>query len=201
MAYHEEWGSIRTPLMLIMFIALLTSFLVGGVIPLNKSLADYFFKVMEEMKKEVLVSESVLLIALRIFAHNATTAVLMLVPFLGLAWGLVTLFTTGLTANAVLTLNGITSSLFKLSYLLLLLAQPHSILELAAYSLLSSESVMLTISFKGGHLKEEALKALKVALVSFLMLLIAAVVEAYVICLHLGAGKALKPSPFPPSWK
>lgn len=77
-----------------------------------------------------------------IFIHNTLLALPMFLPGVGAAWGVLAGWSTGFTLAAITTLNpevGVTPPLA------LLYLSPFGIMELTAYSLAGSRSVMLAV--------------------------------------------------------
>ena len=77
--------------------------------------------------------------ALEIFAHNASVALAMFVPGFGVGWGVFTAWSTGLAFKSIVTANPV---LEKIPPLAVLLISPFGLMELAAYSMAMSRSVI-----------------------------------------------------------
>ncbi len=77
-----------------------------------------------------------------IFFHNTTLALPMFVPGFGVALSLFSAWSTGFTFAALATLNPLLIDIQPLSILFL---TPFGIMELTAYSIASSRSLLLTI--------------------------------------------------------
>lgn len=78
--------------------------------------------------------------ALGIFVHNASLALPMFVPGLGLAWGLYAAWATGYAVAAISTSAPALAQIHPLAILYL---SPFGLMELAAYSMALSRSALL----------------------------------------------------------
>ncbi|OYT62971.1 MAG: hypothetical protein B6U69_00250 [Thermofilum sp. ex4484_15] len=181
MDFEIEIKEFRIPLALIFLCALVMSFIIGGLVPLTNENARHLYDALKKLREEITSERDYVKLALRIYFHNASLAILMVLPLVGVVWSFITLFTTGLALNAFLTVKGIGGVIGKLPYLSLSLIEPHSILEFVSYSLLSSEGVILSLYLKGGKIREGLRSAFKVIIISLLVLLFAALIEAYMI--------------------
>ena len=76
---------------------------------------------------------------LEIFAHNASVGVTMFVPGFGVGWGVFTAWSTGLAFKSIVTANPV---LAKIPALAVLLISPFGVMELVAYSIAMSRSVI-----------------------------------------------------------
>jgi hypothetical protein len=78
-----------------------------------------------------------------IFLHNATIAIVMFIPGFGVAWGFFSAWQTGQAFSALALLSPIISEIHPLA---LLYASPFGIMELVAYSIGMSRSLLLAHS-------------------------------------------------------
>ena len=76
-----------------------------------------------------------------IFLHNAVVALPMFIPGFGVAWGFFSAWQTGQAFAALALLNPIISGVHPLA---LLYASPFGVMELVAYSLAMSRSLLIT---------------------------------------------------------
>ena len=81
---------------------------------------------------------------LEIFAHNASVGVTMFVPGFGVGWGVFTAWSTGLAFKSIVTANPV---LAKIPALAVLLFSPFGLMELVAYSMAMSRSVIWIKTF------------------------------------------------------
>ncbi len=76
-----------------------------------------------------------------IFLHNSVVALPMFIPGFGVAWGFFSSWQTGQAFAALALLNPIIANIHPLT---ILYASPFGIMELAAYSIAMSRSLLLT---------------------------------------------------------
>lgn len=79
-----------------------------------------------------------------IFAHNLTDALPMFVPGFGVGWGCYTGWTTGAAFGAFLSTN---PALAHISALAIFLLSPYGAMELVAYSVAMSRSLIILLVF------------------------------------------------------
>lgn len=123
---------------------------------------------------------------LGIFFHNLSLALPMFIPGFGMAWGLFAGWSTGFTLSAIITVNPDLGSVQPLELLFL---SPFGIMELAAYSLAGSRSLLLALRV----LRRQPLRpALKITLIEAgvvaALLLAGGLVEYYMIEMARDAG-------------
>jgi hypothetical protein len=114
-----------------------------------------------------------------IFLHNALIAVVMFIPGFGVAWGFFSAWQTGQAFSALALLNPIISEIHPLA---LLYASPFGIMELVAYSIGMSRSLLLAWNMikKVPIIKDYKIIAIEVGIVLGL-LLVGGFLEAYLI--------------------
>ena len=78
--------------------------------------------------------------AVGIFAHNASIGLPMFIPGFGMIWGAFTAWSTGFAFSALATTNPLLESIPPLSVLLI---SPFGLMELTAYSIGMSRSMLL----------------------------------------------------------
>ena len=113
-----------------------------------------------------------------IFSHNATIALPMFIPGFGAAWGLFAAYSTGFAFAAI---SAGTPELSDLNPLAVLLT-PFGLMELAAYSIAMSRSVLLakTILSRKSIFAQKTMILAEIGIVTAL-LVIGGVVEMYMI--------------------
>ena len=114
-----------------------------------------------------------------IFLHNAFIAMVMFIPGFGVGWGFFSAWQTGQAFSALALLNPIISEIHPLA---LLYASPFGIMELTAYSIAMSRSLLIIwkVIKKVSIIKDYKIIAIEVGIV--LGLLIAGgFLEAYLI--------------------
>ena len=114
-----------------------------------------------------------------IFLHNALIAVVMFIPGFGVAWGFFSAWQTGQAFAALALLNPIISEIHPLA---LLYASPFGIMELVAYSIGMSRSLLIAWNLikKIPPIKDYRIIAIEVGIVLGL-LLAGGFLEAYLI--------------------
>jgi uncharacterized membrane protein SpoIIM required for sporulation len=136
-----------------------------------KIFLDEFNKLLESLKGENF--------GIEIFLHNTQIALAMFIPGFGIGWGIFSAFSTGFAFAA---LSSTTPLLGEIPPLALIFATPFGLMELAAYSLGMSRSLILIVAlFKKTPLKEQW-KPLAIEIGIVLGLLLAGgIIEAYMI--------------------
>ena len=121
------------------FLALLVAFTAVFVLGTTSDVSD--------ADAEMLLSEFEALVedidAFGIFLHNTMIALLMFVPGAGLAWGFLSAWSTGLVFAALETSM---PELEGVSPLAVLFLTPFGLMEISAYSLAMSRSMLMTIT-------------------------------------------------------
>ena len=114
-----------------------------------------------------------------IFLHNAFIAIIMFIPGFGVAWGFFSAWQTGQAFAALALLNPIISEIHPLA---LLYASPFGIMELVAYSLGMSRSLLIVWKLikKIPIAKDYKIIAIEIGIVLGL-LLVGGFLEAYLI--------------------
>ena len=85
-----------------------------------------------------------------IFSHNLSIAALEMVPILGALLFVLSVYSTGLAAQAIAVSQGLPSQLG-----IVLLAFPYSLVELSAYAMAVAAGVMLILSWRRRKLRRE----------------------------------------------
>lgn len=136
-----------------------------------KIFLDEFNKLLESLKGENF--------GIEIFLHNTQIALAMFIPGFGIGWGIFSAFSTGFAFAA---LSSTTPLLGEIPPLALIFATPFGLMELAAYSLGMSRSLILIMAlFKKTPLKEQWKPlAIEIGIVLGL-LLTGGIIEAYMI--------------------
>lgn len=121
-----------------------------------------------------------------IFLHNLALALPMFIPGFGAAWGLFAGWSTGFTLSAIVTVN---PDLGGMQPLALLYLSPFGLMELAAYSLACSRSLLLAIRMRR---KQGLRPVLRITLIEVgivvALLLAGGLVEYYMIEMAREAG-------------
>jgi uncharacterized membrane protein SpoIIM required for sporulation len=117
-----------------------------------------------------------------IFSHNLTDALPMFVPGFGIAWGAYTAWSTGAAFNALLSQNHLLS---RISPIEIFLVSPFGIMELAAYSIGMSRSLILIFSLVKRRTLKHELKITGIEIgIAVGLLLVAAIIESYMVLHH-----------------
>ena len=112
-----------------------------------------------------------------IFVNNFLIAAFMFVPILGPAAGVIILHTTGV----VIAASSVSANLPGVFILLGLLVLPFTWLEFISYSIAMTQSIFLTLGFFRRSLKKELRRTAFLLIVVFIMLLVAAFIETFLI--------------------
>lgn len=103
-----------------------------------------------DLEAEIFMNEFEKLIdgidALGIFLHNTTIALPMFIPGIGVAWGLVSAWSTGFAFAAIsVSMSGIDGATLPAPLAILFLT-PFGLMEIIAYSLAMSRSLLLFVA-------------------------------------------------------
>jgi uncharacterized membrane protein SpoIIM required for sporulation len=117
-----------------------------------------------------------------IFYHNITDALPMFVPGFGIPWGVYTAWSTGAGFSALLSQNHLIS---RISPLEIFVVSPFGAMELVAYSMGMSRSLLLIFTLVKRRTIKHELKntAIEVGIV-VVILLVAAHIESYMVLHH-----------------
>ncbi len=122
-------------LVFVIFIGIFSlSYLIGTQSKLSNDESQTFLKEFQKVVKGI--------DAVGIFEHNASVALPMFIPGLGLVWGSFAAWSTGVAFEALVTT---TPTLAKVPPLALLYLSPFGIMELMAYSIGMSRSFLLIL--------------------------------------------------------
>jgi len=108
------------------------SFAVGAETTVSEEEARLFLEQFEALVENI--------DAVGIFLHNLTIALPMFIPGFGIAWGFFASWQTGIAFSAFKTINPLLNQIPSLSILYL---TPFGLMELAAYSIAMSRSLLL----------------------------------------------------------
>ena len=108
------------------------SYFIGSLSEVPEEDAQAFLEEFNELIKDI--------DAIGIFTHNATIALPMFIPGFGVAWGLFASWQTGYAFAALVTTNPILKEVPALAILYL---SPFGLMELTAYSIAMSRSLLL----------------------------------------------------------
>lgn len=114
-----------------------------------------------------------------IFGNNFMHALIMFVPIAGPFWGFFTLYSTGRIIAALGMVNGISPALLAFTLFLF----PFTWMEYFSYALAISESLILAYSVVKRNFRREFDTASKLFVLCSVTLLIAAIIEFYMISL------------------
>ncbi len=132
-------------LVLVAFIGIFSlSYLIGTESKLSDADSQTFLKEFQKVVEGI--------DAIGIFEHNTSVALPMFIPGLGLAWGTFAAWSTGVAFGALVTT---TPALAKVPPLALLYLSPFGIMELVAYSIGMSRSLLLVLVI----IRKKSLKA------------------------------------------
>ena len=164
---------------IILFFVLLgvfsTAFSIGAEMQVSEEEAkiflDEFNKMLDTLKGENFGME--------IFLHNTEIALPMFVPIFGVAWGVFSAVSTGYAFAALTTTTPLLGDIPPVA---LIFATPFGLMELAAYSIGMSRSVILTIAlFRKTPLKEQWKPIVIEIAIMVALLLAGGIIEAYMI--------------------
>lgn len=146
---------------------------VGTLMPLGVEEANMLSDQLDQMLVE---NDDFLSLTFAIFVNNCRLCLIMFIPVFGVAFGLFSLFSTGVAIKAFSIVQGVSPSFM----LLALMIGPIFWIEFAAYSLGMSESVWLFRRLLQGRWKELKRAVLFIG-IAVGLLAIGAVVESWMI--------------------
>jgi hypothetical protein len=174
-AAESLMSSRRLTLILGVLVLEVAVFLVGLLTPLSdanrQSLAN-----MTANQLGSLQSGSVAQLAVLIFAHNLSIALAEMVPVAGALVFAVSVYTTGLAAQALVSSQGLPTQWGAVIF-----AFPYSIVELTAYAVAVVAGSMLLAAWRRGRLIRELKVFLLEGVAVVLILFVAAAMEAATI--------------------
>jgi hypothetical protein len=109
-----------------------------------------------------------------IFSHNLIIALLEMVPFVGAVVLLVSVYSTGLAAQAIAVTNGYPSQFGAV-----LFAYPYSFVELSGYAIAVGAMIMLLVSWRRGRMTQELKLFMLETLIVAAVLITAAAMETF----------------------
>lgn len=156
---------------LLLFSAIITFilvFYVGSSINIGKDIANELNQQFLEKVKDIN--------DIGIFLNNFSINLVMFIPVIGFLFGIYSSFSTGLIFNAISVINNI--NIFPLSVFL----SPFGILEVIAYGIAMSRSIIYGYELLIKRLWKKSLKILLIELlISGIILFIAAIIEWAII--------------------
>lgn len=117
--------------------------------------------------------------ALQIFSNNMILCLLFFIPFFGTAFMAFVGYNTGLVLSAVAIVNPQTPTSLVLAFTTLLF--PWAWMEIIAYSLASSEGLMVIVSGVRRILRKEAKRFLIIFAIAIILLTVGAIIEELAI--------------------
>ena len=162
----------RLLLILVVLLVELALFAVGLLTPLSQSAQQSLanqtntqFAGVQSASPEQLVEF--------IFTHNLTIALVEMVPVLGAFLFLLSVYSTGLAAQAIVVSQGLPSQ-----FGVILFAFPYSLVELSAYAIAVGAGTMLLVAWRRKRIRHELKIFLFEGVVVAAVLLVAAAMEA-----------------------
>jgi len=151
----------------------LTSYFIGSVYKMSDEDAKKFLDEFQSATEGIDATD--------IFVHNLADALPMFVPGFGVAWGIYIAVSTGLAFSALISQN----HLLHISPLAIFLVSPFGAMELVAYSIGMSRSLLLVFSLVRRRVTKQDLKNSGIEIgVASGILLVAAFIEYYMVLHH-----------------
>ncbi|MGZ4850499.1 MAG: stage II sporulation protein M [Candidatus Bathyarchaeia archaeon] len=155
---------------LVLSIVLMT---IGSLVPISKQNAHL---IVDPLNQTIAQNQESGTLPQTFFLHNFPICLIMFIPVLGTAFGLLSFFVTGYALGGISLLQGV-SPLQNVSFLLL---APHTWLEFIAYALAVSESIWLLRRLTQKRFSELKNTAILIGVCAGLLVL-AAFVETWLI--------------------
>jgi len=169
--------SQRVKMLALIYATLLISLIVGLFIPIPIDYAEYLVDIYKRtMIEEYVAKKGFMNKTFFILSHNLRVLILASAPVIGPILMYYSAFSAGMILNAlVLTSEG---KLSHVQVLLSSLSMPHTWIELLAFSLTTSECVIVTLQLlRKGPLKDEVFYMVVVLIISASLLLLSATLE------------------------
>lgn len=169
--------SQRVKMLALVYVTLLVSLITGLFVPIPMDYAEYLVEVYKRtMMEEYMAKKGFMNKTFFIVSHNLRVLILASAPIVGPILMYYSAFSAGMILNAlVLTSRG------KLSHFQVLfssLSMPHTWIELLAFSLATSECIIVTLQLlRKGSLKDEIFYMIVILIVSASLLLLSATLE------------------------
>jgi hypothetical protein len=122
---------------------------------------------------------------LQIFSNNMSLCFLFFIPFFGTAFMAFVGYNTGLVLSAVVIINP--QSLTSLALAFATLLFPWTWMEFIAYSLASSEGLMVIVSAVGRTFRKEAKRLLIIFAIAIILLAVGSIIEDLAITIAMGS--------------
>ncbi len=170
--------SQRLRLIALVYVTLLASLAVGVFVPLPLGYAEYLADLYNRtIAREYLALRGFVNKTLFILFNNMKVLILSSVPVMGPVFMYYTALSAGMVLNALATTSS--GRVTHLQVLVASLTAPSTWLELLAFSIVTSESILLSVQMlRKGSLRDEAFYMAVALIVSSALLLISASVEA-----------------------
>jgi hypothetical protein len=164
-------------LLFLIFIGIFSlSYFIGSQSKLSDEESQSFLKEFQKVVKGI--------DAIGIFAHNISIALPMFIPGFGLAWGAFAAWSTGVAFSALIST---TPALAKIPALALLYLSPFGVMELIAYSIGMSRSLLLiNVIIRKKPIKKEIRQTVIEIGIVFALLLAGAFIE-YIMIQQFGS--------------
>ena len=169
--------SQRVKMLALVYATLLISLIVGLFIPIPINYAEYLVDIYKRtMVEEYVAKKGFMNKTFFILSHNLRVLILASAPVVGPILMYYSAFSAGMILNAlVLTSEG---KLSHVQVLLSSLSMPHTWIELLAFSLTTSECVIVTLQLlRKRPLKDEVFYMVVVLIISASLLLLSATLE------------------------
>ena len=184
-AASEVLSRRRLLLVLAVLLVEIGLFFVGLLIPLSDATRQTLINQTSSQFGEVQTGSTVQLVGF-IFAHNLFIALAEMIPVAGALLFAVSVFSTGLAAQALVASQGLPAQWGAVIF-----AFPYALVELTAYAVALASGFMLLSAWRRGRLRRELkVFALEGAAV-FVILFIAAAMEAATVKISFILGFAL----------
>jgi len=162
--------------MMIMILVAFSVTSVGAFLPISLAEAEALSQELGSTR-EVIGSSGAFLTVTLIFGNNLIHSLVMFTPFFGPLYGVFVLYSTGRVIAAEAVVQRVNPLLLVFS----VFALPHAWVEFLAYGLALSESYWLTVAVLRRRTREELPALFKAISICALLLLVAAVIETYLI--------------------
>jgi uncharacterized membrane protein SpoIIM required for sporulation len=165
----------RLLVFVVVFAIELAIFILGLVTPIDPATKQ---TIANETSSQFggLQNEASYQVAIFIFSHNLEIALVELIPILGGAFFLISVYATGLATQVLVSASGLPGI-----YGLVLFALPYSFIELSAYAVAAGAGTMLILAVRRKRLKRELRVFAAEAVVVAVILIVAAVMETLTI--------------------
>jgi len=168
--YLTRWRWYPVPAV---YLSMIMAFYFGATTIMSDSDASALTQLGEEFIKEMMARG-----AIGIFINNYIYSLVMIAPFIGMPFGMYTIYNTGLLAAAqIQTSMNVIDPSARAMVIILTVISPIGIMEFISYALSMTQGLLLIYAILKRHIKDEVMNAAITAAIVLVILISAAFLE------------------------